>query len=83
MQLNVSTYEGFAALTASDTTLVRFRALYINCTVAGNVALSIDGSTAAVAFAVAAGTTLLPVELKGGRLMSTGTTATATYVGLQ
>lgn len=73
MQLNFATYSGFAAVTASDTTRVNCRAIYIGG--AGNIALSIDGATTAVTFAVIAGQ-ILPIALDQGRIMTTNTTAT-------
>jgi len=75
MQLLAVTYHGFAAVTPSDATLLNGRALWVGG--AGNVALSIDGTTAAVTLVGVAAGTLLPVSLNGGRVMSTGTTATS------
>lgn len=77
------TYSSFLAAVPSDTALVNCRAIYVNCTVAGNV--TVQGGPPgnpgpATAFAVPVGVTILPVELNEGILHATGTTATATYV---
>jgi hypothetical protein len=76
-------YSSFAAATVSDSASLNCRAIWVSCTVAGNIALSSGLSGAGVAFAVPVGITVIPVELNQGRLMATGTTATATYVLLQ
>lgn len=68
-------YSSFAAVTASDTTRINCRCLYIGG--AGNVALSIDGTTAAVMITGVPAGTFLPIELNQGRVMSTNTTATS------
>lgn len=76
-------YSSFAAAVASDATSQNCRAIWVSCTVAGNVQLSSGLTGAGVAFAVPVGITVLPIELSQGRIMATGTTATATYVLLQ
>lgn len=76
-------YSSFAAATVSDTTSINCRAIWVSCTVAGNVQLSAGLTGAGVAFAVPVGIIVIPVELSQGRIMATGTTATATYVVLQ
>jgi hypothetical protein len=74
MQITSPIYHGFVAVTTSDTALVNCRAIYIGG--AGNIALSIDGATAAVTITAPPVGTILPIELSGGRIMSTNTTAT-------
>lgn len=74
MQLNAATYTGFTAVTKSDTTLVNCRAIYVGG--AGNIAVSIDGTTAAVVLTAVPVGVIVPIELNGGRIMSTNTTAT-------
>jgi len=74
MQLNPATYMGFAAVTPSDTTLVNCRAIYVAGT--GDVALSINGTAAAITFKTVPGGAILPIGLDQGRIMATGTTAT-------
>lgn len=69
------------AITASDTTVISpiCSTLIVSCTVAGNVTVRmLDGSTPAIA--VPTGVTTL--NLQFDQVRSTGTTATATYVGL-
>ena len=73
-QLNYATYTTFASVTPSDTTLVNCRAIYIGG--AGNIALSIDGTTTAVTLTAPPVGTILPISLNAGRIMATGTTAT-------
>jgi hypothetical protein len=58
------------------TTYAPGRSLWINCTVAGNVAVTFfDGST--LIFAVSVGPSMLPFAVT--EVNSSGTTATATY----
>jgi len=73
MQLNFATYSSFAAVTPSDTTRVNCRAIYVAGT--GDVAVSVDGSASAVTFKTVPGGSILPINLDGGRIMATGTTA--------
>lgn len=73
MQQTVMTYGSFQTVTASDTTLINCRAIFIGG--AGNITISKDGSSTGVLFAVTAGQ-ILPIMLSQGRIMSTGTTAT-------
>jgi len=80
MQLNPATYSGFFAVTPSDTTRVNCRAIYVAGT--GDVAVSVDGTTASVTFKTVPGGAILPINLDQGRIMATGTTAT-TIIGLQ
>jgi hypothetical protein len=81
------TYSSFAAANPSDTAPVNCRAIWVSCTVAGNVTLTpnkiTSGGAGGTAFAVPVGITIIPVELNEGYLNATGTTATATYVLLQ
>ncbi len=74
-QLNVSTYGSFAAVTPSDTTLINCRAIYVGG--AGNITISKDGTTAGILFTAPPVGAIIPVELNQGRIMATGTTATA------
>lgn len=74
MQTGNPTYGGFAAVTPSDTTLINCRAIYIGG--AGNIALSTSPAATAVTFTAPPVGTILPINLDGGRIMSTGTTAT-------
>ena len=80
MQLNQATYNSFVAITPSDSTLINCRGFMV--TVAGAVAISIDASTTAVVIGAGLVGIVIPIELKGGRIMSTGTTATG-IVALQ
>ena len=73
MQLNPATYSSFSAVTPSDTIRVNCRAIYVAGT--GDVAVSVDGTTAAVTFKTVPGGAILPISLDGGRIMATGTTA--------
>lgn len=75
MQITSPVYHSLALITPSDTTLVNCRAIYIGG--AGNIAVSIDATTAAVVITAPPVGTILPLELNGGRIMSTLTTATA------
>lgn len=74
MQITSPIYTGFAAVTTSDTVRISCRGIYVGG--AGNVALSIDGTTAAVVITAPPVGTILPMMLDQGRIMATGTTAT-------
>jgi uncharacterized protein YabE (DUF348 family) len=74
MQLTTANYSLGFAVTPSDTTRVTCRAIYIGG--AGNIALSIDGTTAAVTLTATPVGTILPIGLDQGRIMNTNTTAT-------
>jgi hypothetical protein len=74
MQANSATYGGFALVTKSDTTLINCRAIF--CGSAGNIALSVDGVTAAVTLTGVIAGQILPIQLNGGRIMSANTTVT-------
>lgn len=71
MQMNFPTYHGFVAVTPSDSTLVNCRALWVGG--AGALALSPDGSTAAVTLSAVPAGTLVPVSLNSGRVMAAST----------
>lgn len=66
-------YNGFAALTPSDSTEVNCKAIYVGG--AGNVAVRSKGGTAVTFTAPPVGT-ILPISLDGGQVMATNTTAT-------
>lgn len=74
MQNLFASYATFQACTPSDTTLLNCRAIYVGG--AGDVAISRDGTTAAVTIGSVPAGTILPIMLDGGRVMSTNTTAT-------
>jgi len=67
-------YSGFAAVSKSDTTTLNCRAIF--CGGAGNLALSVDDTTTAVTITGVIAGQVLPIQLNGGRIMSTNTTAT-------
>lgn len=73
-QVTALTYNGVAAVTPSDTTLVNCRAIYVGG--AGAVAISPNPTGAAVTLSAVPVGTILPIALDQGRIMSTGTTAT-------
>lgn len=75
MQLLPATYTEFLAVTASDSTIINCRAIYVGG--AGNLALSISSTASAVTFTGVAAGSVLPIQLDQGRIMSTNTTATA------
>jgi len=65
----------FASITKSDSAVVSFKALYIGS--GGDVAIAPSAAGSAVTFVGVSSGTFLPVEVKDGRLMSTGTTASS------
>lgn len=67
-------FGSFTVVTASDTTLVNCRAIYVGG--AGNLILSPDGTTAGVTFPSVPANTIVPVSLDQGRIMAS-TTATS------
>lgn len=77
LNLTNAAYQGSAAITAGGfATMGNPRALFVNCTVAGNVSVVLeDGST--LVYPVPVGATILPLAIN--KLNSAGTTATATY----
>lgn len=75
----VAGYSDQIALTPSDTTQVFCRAIYVGG--AGNVAVKAKNGTAVTFTAPPVGT-ILPVNLDGGQVMSTNTTATL-LIGLR
>lgn len=67
-------------LTASDSNTTSYQSgdwFWINCTVAGNVSLDLNGGGDPLIFSVVTGQTIL--RLSVSRVNSAGTTATATY----
>lgn len=75
MQLTSNIYNAFFNVTPSDKDQLNCRGIYIGGD--GNIALAttVDGLSV-VLLGVKAGT-ILPIALDGGRIMATGTTATA------
>ena len=71
MQTDTSPCESAAAVTPSDSTLIRARALFVGG--AGNLTVTMKDQTDAVFTGVTAGT-LLPISVT--KVKSTGTTAT-------
>jgi hypothetical protein len=65
----------FVAATASDTTAVSCKAIYVGTT--GNITLSAGDGTTTVLFTGVPGGSFLPIELQSGRIMATGTSAGA------
>lgn len=63
----------FSAVTASDSETVNCKALYVGT--GGTITLKQSASGDAVAFVSVQGGSILPIELKNGLVMSTGTTA--------
>lgn len=74
MQSLFASYGSFKAVTASDTTLVNCRAIYVGGT--GTLVLSPDSATAGVTLASIPAGTLIPAVLDQGRIMA-ASTATA------
>jgi hypothetical protein len=74
--MQFTTYSSATAITASDTTLVTCKAIYVGG--AGNVTVNMSptGGTSVLFTAPPVGS-ILPINLAGGRVMSTGTTASA------
>ncbi len=73
------------AITKSDTTVISpiCSVLIVNCTTAGNVAVRmLDGNTAVIPVPGAAGGVITTLELQYDMVLSTLTTAVATFVGL-
>lgn len=65
---------GWSSVTPSDSTSVTCKAIYVGT--GGNIALAPSSSGSATTFSNVGSGTILPVELKDGRIMSTNTTAT-------
>lgn len=74
MQNLALSYGSAAAVTPSDTTIINCRALYIGG--AGNVAVKTTAGATAVTFTAPPVGTILPINIDGGQVMSTNTTAT-------
>jgi hypothetical protein len=78
MQLNYGVYGSFSAVTPNDGTPVSCSAIYIGG--AGNITLSTGLSAPAITFTAPPVGTILPIMLDQGRIMATGTTATAIVI---
>ncbi len=63
----------FSAVTKSDTTLVTCKAIFVGT--GGDIAIAPSASGSATTFAGVAAGSILPIELREGRIMSTNTTA--------
>ena len=63
----------FTSITPSDSTVVSFKALYIGT--GGDVTIAPSSAGTPVTFVGVAAGTFLPIEIKDGRLMATGTGA--------
>lgn len=74
MQLTFATYGTAAAVTPSDTTIINCRAIYVGG--AGNVAVKCTSGATAVTFTAPPVGTILPININGGQIMATNTTAT-------
>ena len=74
MHLNFATYSTAADVTKSDTTIVNCRAIYVGG--AGAVAVKTQAGAHAVTLAAVPVGTILPIQIDGGQIMSTNTTAT-------
>lgn len=75
--LPLAGYSSFIAITPSDTALVNCRAIYVGG--AGNVAVKaspIGAPGTAVTFTAPPVGSIIPVEINGGQIMATNTTAT-------
>ena len=69
-----ATYSSASAVTTSDTTPVNCRAIYVGG--AGNVAVKTATGATAVTFTAPPVGSIIPVEINGGMIMATNTTAT-------
>lgn len=74
MQTLALSYGSAAAVTPSDTTIINCRALYVGG--AGNVAIKTAPGATAVTFTAPPVGTILPINIDGGQVMATNTTAT-------
>jgi len=74
MQTLALSYGSAAAVTPSDTTIINCRALYVGG--AGNVAVKTAPGSTAVTFTAPPVGTILPINIDGGQVMATNTTAT-------
>lgn len=74
MQVTFAIYSSAAVVVPSDTTVINCRAIYVGG--AGNVAIKPTGSSAAVTLTAPPVGTILPIQIDGGQIMATGTTAT-------
>lgn len=74
MQTVSQTYASASAVTPSDTTLINCRAIYVGG--AGNVAVKTQSGATAVTFTAPPVGTIIPINIDGGMIMATNTTAT-------
>ena len=74
MQTLFGEYGSAQAVTTSDTTPVFCRAIYVGG--AGNLAIKTTDSATAVTFTAPPVGSIIPVNIEGGRIMATNTTAT-------
>lgn len=74
MQTTFPSYGSAQAVTPSDTTVVNCRAIYVGG--AGNVAVKTATGATAVTFTAPPVGTILPIDITGGQIMATNTTAT-------
>lgn len=74
MQTLALSYGSAFAVTPSDTTPINCRALFIGG--AGNVAVKTSPTATAVTFTAPVLGTILPINIDGGQVMATNTTAT-------
>jgi hypothetical protein len=73
-QMGFAAFTNAVAVTPSDTTQVKCRAIYVGG--AGNVAVKMVPGGTAVTFTAPPVGTILPLEINDGQIMSTNTTAT-------
>jgi len=69
---------GFLPVTKSDSTLVNCKGIYVGG--AGDLYVSASNSATPVAFINIPAGSILPIELKQGRIMSTSTTTTSMVI---
>ena len=74
MQTLFASYGSAFAVTPSDTTVINCRAIYVGG--AGNVAIKPVSQATAVTFTAPPVGTIIPINIDGGMIMSTNTTAT-------
>lgn len=70
-----SSANNFVSITPSDSAVVSFKALYVGS--GGTIAIAPSEAGTPVSFVGVSSGTFFPVEVRNGRLMSTGTTATS------
>jgi len=74
VQGNNNKFSSLFPVTPSDTTRINCQSIYVGGT--GNIAVSPDGTSAAVVLTAVPVGAVVPIELNQGRIMATGTTAT-------